>query len=198
MVGLVESLAHVTRATFRADGDTIVLLGEPRDEIGGSEYLARIHDTVAGLPPRVDLDAERRLVDALLAAIAAGHVASAHDCSDGGFAVALAECCMADPDTRFGADVDVSAWSSLPPRAVLFGETHGRVIVSTSAPDAVVALARQHGVSARAVGRVVDDARGLTVRGAGVTLRSDLNSLADAYHDAIPRIMDRSPAASGA
>jgi phosphoribosylformylglycinamidine synthase len=198
MVGLIESLAHVTRATFAAEGDTIVLLGEPRDELGGSEYLARIHDVVAGLPPRVDLAAERRLIDALLAAIEAGHVASAHDCSDGGLAVALAECCMADPDTRFGADVDLSAWASLPPRALLFGETHGRIVVSTNAPDAVIAIAREHDVPARVIGRVVDADRGLTVRGAGVELQSDLHSLADAYHDAIPNIMDRAPSASGA
>ena len=195
MVGVVESIDHVTRATFRADGDAIVLLGETRDEIGGSEYLATIHGVVAGRPPRVDLDAEKRLIDALLAAIADGGVSSAHDCSDGGLAVALAECCMANPDERFGAEVDLSAWSSLPMRALLFGETQGRVIVSTSQPDAVLRAAESRGVPARVVGRVVEAGAGLTLRVKGRIVRADLASLADAYHEAIPRIMNRATGA---
>jgi phosphoribosylformylglycinamidine synthase len=189
MVGIVESLDHVTRSTFRSAGDAIVLLGEPRDEIGGSEYLARIHGVVAGLPPRVDLAAERALVDSLLGAIEAGLVASAHDCSDGGLAVALAECCMMDPDARLGADVDLSAWSALPLRALLFGETQGRVVVSTRAPDALVAHAHRCGVRARVIGSVTESQE-LVLRVTDRVLRAPLDSLADAYHDAIPRIMD--------
>jgi len=69
------------------------------------------------------------------------------------------------------------------------------VIVSTDSPDAVIAIVGEHGVPARAIGRVTDAARGLVVRGAGVELESDLHSIADAYHDAIPRIMDRAPGA---
>jgi len=192
MVGLIESLEHVTRSTFRDVGDAIVLLGEPRDEIGGSEYLARIHGVVAGLPPRVDLAAERALVDALLGAISAGLVNSAHYCSDGGLAVGLAECCIMDSDVQLGADVDLSAWSSLPMRALLFGETHGRVIVSTREPDAVVAVARGCGVPARAIGTVTE-AEELVLRVRSRVLRAPLASLADSYHDAIPRIMDAGP-----
>src|SRR5207253_8077407 len=96
MVGLVEHIDHVTRANFEHAGDSIVLLGEPTGELGASEYLARIHGVVAGRPPRCDLAAERRLIDAVLDAIQAGHITSAHDTSDGGLAVALAECCMMD------------------------------------------------------------------------------------------------------
>ena len=100
---------------------------------------------------------------------------------------------MADPDTAFGADVDLAAWASLPPRALLFGETHGRVIVSTRSPDAVVAIANGEGVPARSIGRVTAAERGLTIRAGDRVLRSDVKSLADAYHGAIPRIMDSSP-----
>src|SRR5829696_7217107 len=96
MVGLVDSLAHVTRSAFSTPGDQIVLLGDNTDEIGGSEYLARVHGEVAGRPPRCDLAGERALVAALLDAIRAGVVRSAHDCADGGLAVALAECVMMD------------------------------------------------------------------------------------------------------
>jgi phosphoribosylformylglycinamidine synthase subunit PurL len=194
MVGLIDSLAHVTRATFRAPGDAIVLLGENTDEIGGSEYLLRVHGAVAGSPPRVDLEGERRLIDALLAAITGGTVSSAHDCADGGLLVALAECCMANPDLQLGAEVDLSAWDALPLRAVLFGEAQGRVVVSTPDAEAVIATAREHGVPARLVGTVRDRAAGLAVRAGGRAFQTSVDRIADAYHDAIPAIMDR-PAA---
>jgi phosphoribosylformylglycinamidine synthase len=198
MVGVVESLAHVTRATFRTpegagDGDVIVLLGENTDEIGGSEYLARIHGVVAGRPPRVDLDGHRRLIAALLDAIRAGHVCSAHDASDGGLAVALAECCIAG-DVRTGADVDLGAWTELPLRALLYGEAHGRVVVSTHRPDAVLALAARHGVPARDIGRVRPASAGFAVTVGAARWSVPVERLAAAYHDAIPALMQR-PAA---
>jgi phosphoribosylformylglycinamidine synthase len=194
MVGLVESLAHVTRATFRGAGDAIVLLGENTDELGGSEYLFRVHGLVAGAPPRVDLDAERRLVDALLESIRSGAVQSAHDCADGGLLVALAECCMSDPDTGYGADVDLGAWDALPLRALLFGEAQGRVVVSTADADAVAAIARRHGVPARTIGTTAEAGGGLRVRAGGRTVRASIERLRAVYHRAIPEIMDR-PAA---
>jgi phosphoribosylformylglycinamidine synthase len=195
MVGLVEDLAHVTRACFTGDGDAIVLLGEPTDELGGSEYLARVHGVVAGAPPRVSLDAERALIEALLQAIRGGHVASAHDCSDGGLAVALAECCVADAERHVGADVDLSPWSALPLRALLFGEAQGRVVVSTAEAADVLAIARRHGVPARQIGAVRAAAPALRITVAGRTIAAPLERLADAYHGAIPRAMNDSVAA---
>ncbi|HET7456092.1 MAG TPA: phosphoribosylformylglycinamidine synthase subunit PurL [Gemmatimonadaceae bacterium] len=189
MVGLIEDLAHVTRATFATDGDAVVLLGEPTDEIGGSEYLARVHGIVAGAPPRVDLAAERALVDALLECIRGGHVSSAHDCSDGGLGVALAECCIADPERRVGADVDLSPWSGLPLRALLFGEAQGRVVVSTREAADVLAIARRHGVPARHVGAVRAGSPSLRVQVGARSIVAPLERLADAYHGAIPRVM---------
>ena len=191
MVGLVESLAHVTRSTFRVDGDAIVLLGEPTDEIGASEYLARVHGVVAGAPPACNLDRERALIDALLAAIAAGAIHSAHDCSDGGLAVALAECAVGDAEAPLGAEVDLSAWSPLPLRALLFGEAQGRVVVSTPDPDRVRAVAKQHGVPARRIGTVRATARALDMRVGSLSFSAPLARLAAAYHDAIPNIMSR-------
>ena len=196
MVGLVESLAHVTRAGFQRPGDAIVLLGENSDELGGSEYLARVHGLVAGAPPRVDLDGERRLVDALLDAIQGGHVASAHDCSDGGLAVALAECVMGDEDRWLGADVDLSAWDALPRRALLFGEAQGRVVVSTADAPAVLATAARHGVPAQVIGTVRAPDAGLTLRTGGRAWSAPAARLADAYHGAIPRLMDRAATAA--
>jgi len=194
MVGLVESLAHVTRSAFSTAGDTIVLLGDNTAEIGGSEYLQRIHDTVAGHPPRCDLTAERKLIDALLEAIREGAVRSAHDTADGGLAVALAECVMMDRACATGAEVDLGKWSSLPLRALLFGEAQGRVVVSTPDPQAVLATAARHGVPASTIG-TVKHSGSLDIRIGGHRLKASVPSLAEAYHEAIPRIMQRSASA---
>ncbi len=194
MVGLIDSLAHVTRAAFRAptegaSADAVVLLGDNTDALGGSEYLARVHGRVAGAPPRVDLDGERRLIDALLAAIRAGVVRSAHDTSDGGLAVALAECTMADPDVRTGVDIDLTAWSHLPIRALLYGEAHGRVIVSTQAADEVLRHAAEHGVPAAVIGRVTGADAGFRVRVGDAIWSAPTDALARGYHDTIPAAM---------
>ena len=191
MVGLVEDIEHVTRATFQHAGDAIVLLGEPTSELGGSEYLARIHRETAGTPPRCDLEAERRLIDALLEGIRSGVISSAHDCSDGGFAVALAECAMANKERQFSATVDLSRWSGVSRRALLFGEAQGRIIVSTDAPDVVERIAVSHGVPATQVGVVTAAERPFTIRYTGGELVASMDQLAAAYHNAIPSIMTR-------
>jgi phosphoribosylformylglycinamidine (FGAM) synthase-like enzyme len=194
MVGLLDDVARATPMTFREAEDAIVLLGEPTNEIGASEYLAWIHGVVAGAPPACDLGRERALVETLHETISAGLLHSAHDCSEGGFAVAIAECCMANPLSQRGALVDVSAWKALAPRALLFGEAQGRAIVSTSDPEAVLAVARRHGLPARAIGRVKPAGEGLVITGARHSLRSPLSDLSAAYHDAIPLAMQRAPA----
>jgi phosphoribosylformylglycinamidine synthase subunit PurL len=191
MVGVIESHAHITRSHFQVEGDAIVLLGDMTDELGGSEYLARIHETVAGAPPRCDLKGERALIDALLDAIAAGVVRSAHDCSDGGFAVAVAECCTMNREKPLGASVSLNDWASLPARALFFGEAQGRIIVSTSDADAVMRHAAAHGVPARVVGRVGTNKDSLVITTVTTTLNASLSRIDEAYHEAIPRIMNR-------
>jgi phosphoribosylformylglycinamidine synthase II len=194
MVGLLDDAAHATSMRFQSPGDEIVLLGENTDEIGGSEYLAWIHGVVAGAPPACDLAGEKKLIDALLESIRAGHVRSAHDCSEGGIGVALAESCMADRNRPLGATVDLSVWKSLPTRALLFGEAQGRVVVSTADSSAVLRIAKAHGVPARVIGRVTGANDGLTIQTGGSTLNATIPSLIDAYHEAIPRAMTRGPA----
>jgi phosphoribosylformylglycinamidine synthase len=189
MVGLIDSVAHVTRAQFQQEGDAIVLLGEPTDHIGASEYLARIHGVTAGSPPPCDLGAEKALIEALLEAIRGGVVRSAHDCADGGLAVALAECCIMDRNAQIGATVDLSPWRDLPARAVLFGEAQGRVVLSTSMPDTVLAIAEKHGVPARRVGQVGALGTPLQISLGDRQFSAALDRLDDAYHEAIPRIM---------
>ena len=191
MVGLLDDIDHATRACFQRAGDAIVLLGEPTAEIGGSEYLSRIHGVTAGAPPRCDLDAEGRLIEALLEAIRAGRVSSAHDCSDGGLAVALAECAMADRERTFGVTVDLTDWAGLAPRALLFGEAQGRVVVSTPSPVDVERIAAAHGVPARRIGTVEFAEHPFHIRYPGGELVAPVERLAAAYHDAIPSIMTR-------
>jgi phosphoribosylformylglycinamidine synthase subunit PurL len=194
MVGLLDDVSRATPMTFREAEDAIILLGEPTNELGASEYLAWIHSVVAGAPPACDLIRERALIETLHETISAGLLHSAHDCSEGGFAVAIAECCMANPLSQHGAMVDVSAWKDLTPRALLFGEAQGRAIVSTSDPEAVLAVAKKHGVPARAIGTVQPAGEGLVITGARHSLRSPLADLSGAYHDAIPLAMQRAPA----
>ncbi|MFN8581842.1 MAG: phosphoribosylformylglycinamidine synthase subunit PurL [Gemmatimonadaceae bacterium] len=174
MVGLIDNVEHVTRAPFKTVGDAIVLLGQPTSELGGSEYLAYIHGVVAGAPPACDLAGEQQLIEALLESIQAGTVSSAHDCSDGGLAVAIAECCMMEPDRALGAQVDLSPWSSLPVRALLFGEGQGRVVLSTSTPERVLAIAKRHGVPAMVIGSVRAADAGLEIRIGAQAVRSAL------------------------
>ena len=189
MVGLVESLDHVTRMGFAGEGDPIVMLGDPTDEIGGSEYLARIHGIVAGAPPRCDLTRERAVIETLLEAIHGGYVRSAHDCSDGGLAVALAECAIADRERPMGAEIDLSVWAALPRRSLLFGEAQGRVVLTTSDPAAVLALAAARGVSAHRIGAVGPAGGALTIRVGTQVIAAPLARLVTAWHDAIPSAM---------
>jgi len=193
MIGLVESLAHVTMSAFHTDGDAIVLLGEPTGELGGSEYLAHIHGVVAGAPPECDLERERATIAALLDATRAGLVHSAHDCSDGGLAVALAECAVGDAEHPIGASVELDAWSALPDRALLFGEAQARIVVSTADAPAVLDIAARHGVKARRVGTVRATSGRLAISTASRQVDVALGELARAYHGAITRLMTPAP-----
>jgi phosphoribosylformylglycinamidine synthase subunit PurL len=198
MVGLINSLDQVTRSTFTEPGDSIVMLGASTDELGGSEYLARIHGVVAGPPPACDLGAERRLIDTLLVAIERDAVRSAHDVSDGGLAVALAECCVGDRTRVMGAEVDLESRPTdrIAPRALLFGEGQGRIVVATPDPAVVLAVASERNVPARVIGTVRPAGSGLTIRGTGGTpLQATIEALVQAYHDTIPSIMSGSVAA---
>jgi len=194
MVGLIDDVRLVTRAAFNAKGHDIVLLGDNTGELGGSEYLASIHGLVAGAPPSCSLDGEKALIDALLECIGGSHVASAHDCSEGGLAVALAECCIGREDRPCGATVDLSPWTALPLRALLFGEAQGRVVVSTGHAAEVLAIAARHGVPARVIGSVRSASAGLTFTVGARTVHASCERLSTAFHAALPRAMKQAAA----
>jgi phosphoribosylformylglycinamidine synthase subunit PurL len=133
VVGMVGVIAHeswITRQHFRNDGDAIFLLGPIGEEMGATHYLKLIHGRKEGLPPRLDLDLELRLQELLSSLIQQGFVQSAHDCSEGGLGVALAECCISG-ERQVGASVRIGC-SKDRMDLLLFNETQSRVIISVS------------------------------------------------------------------
>jgi phosphoribosylformylglycinamidine synthase len=195
MVGVLDEIENATGSAFERVGDTILLLGETASELGGSEYLAVIHSTVAGRPPHCDLERERRAIDAVIECIAAGAVSSAHDLSDGGLAVALAECCVADRERMTGAEADFGELGTLASRDAFFSETQARFLISTDAPEKIEAVAAVHGVPVRRIGRVTDAQAGFTLRAGDRVIRCPVEALAAAWHDTIPSIMSASAVA---
>ena len=196
MVGVLDDLDHLVRHAFRVPGDAILLLGSCTGELGGSEYLYAVHDLVAGEPPGVDLAAERALVRCL-AAMAEGRVLrSAHDVAGGGLAATLTECALGRPRSGpgLGARIDLAAAarSTGGDVGLLFGEDHGRVVVSCAPrreADAR-ALAEEHGVPCARIGTVADGGDALDIHTGASSLRFELDELRARYFGAIPAIMD--------
>ncbi len=156
VVGVIDDLSAVGARSFREAGSDLLLLGDSEANLGGTEYLKTIHGLIAGEAPSVDLAAERRLIALLVGATGERLLQSAHDCSDGGLAVTLAE--SAFDSGGIGLDADVPAaggpggWAGL---ATLFGEGAGRVVVSVKPKnrEALLERARTGGVPARLIGR---------------------------------------------
>jgi phosphoribosylformylglycinamidine synthase subunit PurL len=156
VVGLLDDASKTMTRAFKSAGSAVVLLGDNRGELGGSEYLALLHDHVAGRPPALDLSRERALQRLVVRAIREGWIESAHDCSEGGLAVTLAECCF---DAACGVEADVESVGDAPAafrtQATLFGESASLVVVSVAdgRVEALLDAARTLGVPARVMGR---------------------------------------------
>ena len=154
VVGIIEDARRVVGRTFRGPGDVVMLLGAPGGALGGSEYLKVMHGLVRGVPPELDLEAERAVQQLVVELVAAGRLLSAHDCSDGGLAVALAECAFGSGGTGFDVAVPGSG-SGDGPAVALYGESASQVVVSMreTDADAVLARAAAAGVPAQVLGR---------------------------------------------
>jgi phosphoribosylformylglycinamidine synthase len=194
MVGLLPRIADRVPSHFRQPGDSIVVLGVTRGELGGSAYWAEVLNFVGGQPGRVDLDGEVRLQRLLAAAARARVLRSAHDCSEGGLAVAVAEAAIGGPYAArgHGAALDLADYSSgIADEALLYGEDGARVVVSCPAPAAsdLLALAAEHGVPAAAVGTVGEPGGSLELRTASRVFAWPVDDLRRVYFDAIPRRM---------
>ncbi len=129
MVGLIEREADITTQWFKQSGDHILLIGETREDIGGTEYLKIMHSREQGMPPYLDVELEQVVQQCVLSLIKKGWVESAHDCSEGGLLVTLAECCFTNPSTAFGATITLNQ-ERLRLDALLFGESPSRIVIS--------------------------------------------------------------------
>jgi phosphoribosylformylglycinamidine synthase len=193
VVGLIEDASRTCTRTFKQGGATVILLGENRGELGGSEYLARLHGTVQGMPPTLDLDGERALQRLVVQLIRAGALQSAHDCAEGGLAIAVAECTF--DSGGIGVTVDLPAAGQagdFQAVATLFGESASRIVVSVMPEhlEAVAAAARAAGVPCRVIGATGGDHIRLAVDGSEV-VQTPVAAAETAWATVIERTMAR-------
>jgi phosphoribosylformylglycinamidine synthase subunit PurL len=191
MVGLIPDLTRICGQSWQKSGDLIYLLGKQDGvTLGASEYLAAIYDTVAGKPPRVDFDLERRVQAATRAGIRNGWINSAHDCAEGGVAVALAEACIGD---RLGAEINLNVNSSTSRcDRILFGEGGARIIVSVTpefAPTWESYLQENLADAWENIGQVGNTDANLRISTGDRTLVIDasMSDMSDRYHNAIEK-----------
>ena len=221
VVGIIEKPEHVTTQWFKDEGDAIILLGDAVDQddpllgLGGSAYLQVIHGQKNGTPPRCNLETAKTLHTTLLGLIQSGLVKSAHDCSEGGLSVCLAESCISQLVARgtprlIGAQIDLSLVGRASSRAqksdgeeksgldgvsphridaLLFGETQSRAVITCNPLDAVkvVGRAKLLGVPAAQIGKVGGDK--LTVKTVAGEFSALLAELHDAWWHSIGRAM---------
>ncbi|MGK7344605.1 MAG: phosphoribosylformylglycinamidine synthase subunit PurL [Candidatus Nitrospinota bacterium M3_3B_026] len=189
-VGLLENYDRLVGQFFRKEGDAVILLGETFDEIGGSEYLAVIHGMERGAPPRVNLEKEAALQKLLGALAGKALVRSAHDVSDGGLAVCLAECLF---DTNreeepLGFEVDLE--TDLRADFALFSESQSRVVLSADPADTakILETAAGLGVPAKVIGKVTRDIASVMVNGKTV-IKATTTEFLKPWRKALPSLM---------
>ena len=217
MVGLIDHEKHITTQWFKLEGDVIILVGtvaalsdrqSQGELLGGSRYLKVCHRLKVGPLPQLDLTHEIKVQNAVRDLIRAGVVKSAHDCSEGGFAVALAECCF-NPERLFGADVEVADASGSPKDesavadlqrnedrkrdacATLFNESQSRIIISVAAEEVgkTTSLLRDREIPFQQLGTVSGEE--LRIRTNDETFRWSVADLYDDWWNTIRRTVEQ-------
>lgn len=183
MVGLVSDAGKYVTQNFKNEGDVIVLLGENSDDLSGSEYLYLVHNMKKG-NPQIDLGKEKAVQKACIDAIESGIVNSAHDCSEGGLAVALAESCMSNGAKMLGAGIELD--DKLRKDSLLFGESPSRIVVSVPKNKlaALEAIAKKRSSPCRTIG-TVGGAKLIIACGKTVIVDLPVTALGDAWRNAI-------------
>jgi phosphoribosylformylglycinamidine synthase len=158
MVGLIEDVKKQVTQWFKKEGDILVLLGETSEELGGSEYLKMVHGLVSGPPPEIDLESESRLIRTLIEAAQLGILNSAHDLSEGGLAIAVAESCFT-PNGTTGVKIRSLKNNQVREDALLFGESQSRVLASIDKNNlnALEKIASKFGTPMQVIGEVGGD-----------------------------------------
>ena len=186
MVGLIKDKSKITTQYFKGAGDVILLLGKNKEELGGSEYLKTVHGLKKGKCPEINLTLEKNVQKTALEAIGKGLVSSAHDCSEGGLAVALAECCISSPDKKLGAVVNPDN-SKMRPDALLFGESQSRIILSAKEDKVkkIMQIAKKNKAPVSIIGEVKGSS--LIIKG---LINIPVNDLYDGWAKAIERQLE--------
>jgi phosphoribosylformylglycinamidine synthase len=194
VLGLLQDHSQTTTRQFKRSGARVVLVGDNRGELGGSEYLAQVHGVVGGQPPSLDLSRERQLQQLLVSVIREGLVDSAHDCAEGGLAIALAECCF--DSGGIGVTADLAAVTGVPDTlridATLFGESASRAVISTDDArlERLLAECEKAGVPAQEIGRTGGERIRLSVDG-GAHIDVAVADAEEAWAAAIEKRMGR-------
>ncbi len=184
MVGLIEKEEHITTQFFKAAGDAIILVGDIGDEMGASHFLKVCHGRKEGLPPRLNVERELAVQNAVRELIQAGLVRSAHDCAEGGLTVALAESCF-NPGGLLGAEIELQ-----PSIQNLFNESQSRIVISCSPGDAekVLALLSSKGVPHQRLGSVAT--KTLFIKTSGSELSWPIETIYDDWFNSIRRAVE--------
>jgi len=194
MVGLLERVDRAVPSHAHVPGDRVVILGDTKAELGGSAYWEAVFDFSGGEPPAVDLPGERRLVDCLVEGGQQGLVRSAHDCSDGGLGIALAEVAMGGPyqERGYGLEIDLRNHApALESNDLLFSESHGRAVI-TCVPENLgkaETLARRYRVAFYVAGTVGESDGTFQVRLRDAQISAAVAGLRTVYFTAIPKRM---------
>jgi phosphoribosylformylglycinamidine synthase len=157
MLGVIEDYSKVVSQSFQSKGDIIILLGKECTQLGGSEYLKTLHGEIMGIPPVVDLVEEMRLHNLILRLIDHRLLQSAHDCSDGGLLVTIAESCFGQNGQHWGAEL--SYYPSIRKDIAFFGEAHSRAVISikASAETPTLKIIQESGIDFSILGKVAAD-----------------------------------------
>ncbi len=186
MVGVLPDISKRATLGLKAAGQTLYLLGEHADSIGASQYLETVHGLEAGRVPPLDLGLEQKVIEGTLALIRADLTNTAHDCAEGGLAVALAEMAMAG---GMGLSVTLDAPADVRTDALLFGEAHSRVVVAVQDADATENKLRELGVPFVRLGQSGGDAVTVTAPARGLHLSVNLAALTLAYESPLVGIL---------
>jgi phosphoribosylformylglycinamidine synthase len=180
VLGVIDDVSRRTRIAFETEGEILLLVGETRDEFGGSEWAHVVHGHLGGLPPKVDLEAERQLAEILVAGSRDGMLSAAHDLSDGGLVQALAESCL-----RGGKGARVVLPGELDPFVELFSESAGRAVVAVPRSEELrfTDMCKFRGVPVARIGVVDGDA--LDVQG---QFSIPLDELREAWTGTFPKL----------
>ncbi|MBU1810746.1 MAG: phosphoribosylformylglycinamidine synthase subunit PurL [Candidatus Omnitrophica bacterium] len=190
MIGIIEDTGKICRQHFKKESDVIILLGSLKQGLGGSEYLKEIHGLTRGDVPDLDLQLEQSVQAAVLQAIRKGLVNSAHDCSEGGLAVTIAEACITEENQMLGAVIKLDVLENFCLRMdeILFAEAPSRIVVSVNKDNlsALCEIAKKHSVGCQILGEVKGDR--LIARYKEKTIIDlSLVKLSDSWRKAIPQ-----------